>query len=125
MRSDNPARAVARRRCRLIGWLCFGTTLLWLLAGFAYSSSAQSVATDGKRIALVIGIGKYRYAPSLQNPVNDGHRIAEALRRLNFQVDEAYDSGLSHADANPARLWQWRAGRRCGAYLLCGPWRAG
>jgi formylglycine-generating enzyme required for sulfatase activity len=92
MRSDNPARAVARRRCRLIGWLCFGTTLLWLLAGFAYSSSAQSVATDGKRIALVIGIGKYRYAPSLQNPVNDGHRIAEALRRLNFQVDEAYDS---------------------------------
>jgi uncharacterized caspase-like protein len=63
-----------------------------LLAGFSHPSPAQSIVTNDKRVALVIGISKYQYAPSLQNPANDARRVAEALRRLNFQVDEVYDS---------------------------------
>jgi formylglycine-generating enzyme required for sulfatase activity len=72
--------------------LCFGTAFLWLLVGFSTTSSAQSIVTNDKRVALVIGISKYQYAPSLQNPANDARRVAEALRHLNFQVDEVYDA---------------------------------
>jgi formylglycine-generating enzyme required for sulfatase activity len=67
-------------------------TIFWLLTGAVHPAAAQNAAVTGKRVALVIGISKYQYAPSLQNPANDARRIAEALRRLNFQVDEAYDA---------------------------------
>ena len=92
MRNDDPTKTVARLWYWLVGLLCFGTTFLWLLIGFSYASPAQSVVTNDKRVALVIGISKYQYAPSLQNAANDARRVAEALRHLNFQVDEVYDS---------------------------------
>ena len=43
-------------------------------------------------MAFVIGIGAYQHAPQLANPVNDARAIGEALRRLNFEVDEVYDA---------------------------------
>jgi formylglycine-generating enzyme required for sulfatase activity len=92
MKSGNPTEAVGQWWCRLFGLLCFGTAFLWLLAGFSTTASAQSIVTNEKRVALVIGISKYQYAPSLQNPANDARRVAEALRHLNFQVDEVYDA---------------------------------
>jgi len=49
-------------------------------------------AADGdKRIALVIGIGGYQYAPALPNPQNDARAIGAALRKLDFEVEEAFD----------------------------------
>ncbi len=42
-------------------------------------------------MAFVIGIGAYQHVPRLANPVNDARAVGEALRRLNFEVDEAYD----------------------------------
>jgi formylglycine-generating enzyme required for sulfatase activity len=48
-----------------------------------------------RRVAFVVGIGNYQNAPRLANPVNDARAIAEALRRLNFQVDEIYDASFS------------------------------
>jgi formylglycine-generating enzyme required for sulfatase activity len=57
------------------------------------ATAAHAIETKEKRIALVIGIGAYKYAntPPLANPPNDARRIAEALRRLNFEVDERID----------------------------------
>ena len=60
--------------------------------GVSIGAPAQTVVTNDKRVALVIGISKYQFAPSLSNPVNDARRVAEALRHLNFEVEESYDA---------------------------------
>src|SRR5208337_1691624 len=53
---------------------------------------AARAAPDGeRRIALVIGVGSYRNASHLTNPVNDARAIGESLRRLKFEVSELYD----------------------------------
>ncbi|MBP2293419.1 SUMF1/EgtB/PvdO family nonheme iron enzyme [Azospirillum rugosum] len=52
---------------------------------------ATSSGSPEKRIALVVGIGKYEYAPELQNPRNDAKAIGDALRKLQFDVDERFD----------------------------------
>ncbi len=45
----------------------------------------DNVSTDQKRLALVIGNGKYLLSP-LKNPVNDAQLMAEELRTLGFDV---------------------------------------
>lgn len=45
----------------------------------------------GRRVALVIGNGDYRYANKLPNPPNDAADIAGALRKLDFDVVEGRD----------------------------------
>ncbi|HME27174.1 MAG TPA: SUMF1/EgtB/PvdO family nonheme iron enzyme [Acetobacteraceae bacterium] len=66
--------------------------ILLLLAVVPMQTFAQPAATPERRVAFVIGIGAYQNAPRLANPVNDAKAIGEALRRLNFQVDEVYDA---------------------------------
>lgn len=44
-----------------------------------------------KRVALVIGNGKYVHAKILINPANDAKRVAEALKRLGFEVRSEFD----------------------------------
>ena len=53
---------------------------------------AQAPSAPERRVAFVVGIGAYQHAPELANPVNDARAIGEALRRLNFEVDEVYDA---------------------------------
>ncbi len=45
-----------------------------------------------KRVALIIGNGKYEHAGVLANPVNDAAAITAALRRLEFDVVEVRDA---------------------------------
>ena len=74
-------------------------TVLLLILLVPVLGPAQPIPPE-RRIALVIGIGAYQNAPPLANPVNDARAIGEALRRLNFEVDEVYDPdfrGLSRA----------------------------
>jgi uncharacterized caspase-like protein len=47
-------------------------------------------APHAKRVALVIGNGKYPGAP-LRNPVNDARDVAAALKKLGFEVIERFD----------------------------------
>jgi Caspase domain len=58
---------------------------LLVAAGLAGRAAAET------RIALVIGISAYQNAPPLANPVNDARAIGDALRRLNFEVEELRD----------------------------------
>lgn len=52
----------------------------------------KAPANLGSRIALVIGNSKYANAARLNNPANDAHAMAAALRRLGFvDVIERYD----------------------------------
>ena len=52
---------------------------------------AQPSSVPERRVAFVIGIGAYKNAPRLPNPVNDARAIGDSLRRLNFEVEEVYD----------------------------------
>lgn len=67
--------------------------VLLLLLVLAWPAAAE------RRIALVIGNGKYPGAP-LGNPVNDAHDMAGALRRLGFEVIEKND--VSQREMNRA-----------------------
>lgn len=61
-----------------------------------FAAHAAWAAADGRRVALVIGIGAYEHVLPLPNPVADAKAIAQALRRHGFDVAEHYD--LSRAD---------------------------
>jgi uncharacterized caspase-like protein len=49
-----------------------------------------------KRVALVVGNGKYQNTSWLTNPPNDAAAISAALRRLDFHVLDGCD--LTFAD---------------------------
>lgn len=49
-------------------------------------NGSQPVATNVKRIALVIGNGAYTSAPPLKNPPNDARDMAATLKTLGFDV---------------------------------------
>ena len=51
------------------------------------------------RVALVVGIGSYRQAPSLRNPVHDAEDLSRALQELGFEVVLLTDAGKSPLDA--------------------------
>jgi Tfp pilus assembly protein PilF len=57
-------------------------------------SAVVSVAPlISRRVALVIGNGRYQHAAQLPNPPNDAADIAQALRKLGFDVVEGRDLG--------------------------------
>lgn len=59
--------------------------------GISPPAIAPVAAPIGHRVALVIGNAKYRYATQLPNPSNDAADIAQALRKLGFDVVEGRD----------------------------------
>jgi len=65
------------------------TGALLCAAGMACAQPAE------KRVALVIGVGKYVNAPALANPPNDARETGAALERLGFQTDTVLDPDYS------------------------------
>jgi len=63
-----------------------------LVAALLGSFIASSAHAD-RRVALVIGNGKYAQAAPLANPANDARAVAAALERLGFEVVSGYDLG--------------------------------
>ena len=51
----------------------------------------NAVQAADKRVALIVGIGRYQNAPALANPANDAKLIAVTLRRLDFDVQVVTD----------------------------------
>jgi len=83
-----------KRMRKIIAWIggtWIGVTVCILSVPAPPASAAGSSPPGDKRIALVIGIAKYQFAPALANPGNDARHLAEALRHVNFEVEEAYD----------------------------------
>ena len=52
-----------------------------------------------KRVALVIGNGAYENAPKLDNAVFDARAVADAFRKLGFQVVDGYDLNIAEMRA--------------------------
>ncbi len=72
-----------------------GLLLALLLAAAFVALASESAAAMGKRVALVIGNGDYKFAPQLDNPVGDAKAVAEVFKRLGFQVVEGYDLSIA------------------------------
>jgi len=56
-------------------------TILLLLASFTVTPASAE-----RRVALVLGNGKYAHAAELPNPKNDANDVAAALKRSGFEV---------------------------------------
>jgi uncharacterized caspase-like protein len=52
---------------------------------------AATQALAERRVALVVGNAQYAHTPALPNPRNDAQDIADALRRVGFEVTLGYD----------------------------------
>jgi hypothetical protein len=64
------------------------TVVRFLAAFIAFFLISDSLgfAQTTRRVALVVGISKYKYVPQLANTANDANGVAAALERLGFQI---------------------------------------
>jgi uncharacterized caspase-like protein len=70
------------------------STLL-ILAGFLFCVSADPALAE-KRVALVIGMSKYRQVPELTNPSRDADAMSTLFRNAGFDVvDSERDLGIA------------------------------
>jgi Caspase domain len=65
-------------------------SLLWYFPLLLFVAGAFPASAE-KRVALVIGNGKYTHAGTLSNPVNDATDMAAALKGVGFIVVSGYD----------------------------------
>lgn len=80
--------AVTMIRRRLLACLGFGfVPMWWSRAGLAQPQRAMVDSPGQRRVALVIGNGRYPEIP-LNNPEHDARLVAQTLRSLNFEVGE-------------------------------------
>jgi hypothetical protein len=52
---------------------------------------AHPLAADGRRVAVVVGVGAYQTVPQLPNPPRDARAVAAALARLGFDTTLVVD----------------------------------
>jgi peptidoglycan hydrolase-like protein with peptidoglycan-binding domain len=67
--------------------------------GFGASVSLAAVSPSEKRVALVIGNGAYQNAVHLDNAAFDARAVADAFRKLGFQVVDGYDLDIDQMRA--------------------------
>ena len=72
--------------------------------GFAASVSLAAVSPTEKRVALVIGNGAYQNAVRLDNAVFDARAVADAFRKLGFEVVDGYDLDIDQMRAKVAEF---------------------
>jgi TPR repeat protein len=65
---------------------CRALILLFMIVAWAMPGTAAE-----KRVALVIGSGKYSNFPALPNPPNDARLVSSALEKLAFDVQTVVD----------------------------------
>jgi Caspase domain len=88
-----------RRLARPVG------PLLCALAAVAFlHSPAVADVQAEKRVALVVGNGAYQNAPSLDNAVLDARAVADAFRKLGFEVVDGYDLDIGGMRAKVAEF---------------------
>ncbi|WP_375453992.1 caspase family protein [uncultured Methylobacterium sp.] len=57
-----------------------------ILVSMLLTLYAEQASADGRRVALVVGIGAYQTVPQLPNAVNDATAMAEMFRTAGFDV---------------------------------------
>ncbi|MCC6469891.1 MAG: caspase family protein [Alphaproteobacteria bacterium] len=97
--------------------------LVAAIALLAVAGEAAAQAAPDRRVALVIGNGKYEAAAALPNPPNDARLIASTLKGLGFElVDDAALIDLDKAKLEAAirRFGQKLAGSAAGLFYYAG-----
>jgi uncharacterized caspase-like protein len=92
---------MARFFCVWVRFSILGSmaALAAIAVGFVASVSLAAVSPSEKRVALVIGNGAYQNAIRLDNAVFDARAVAEAFRKLGFQVVDGYDLDIDQMRA--------------------------
>lgn len=60
--------------------------LFGLSSKFSYEQCVESDIINLRKIAIVFGEKDYKYAPALNNPLNDASDISDSLKKLGFEV---------------------------------------
>ena len=82
----------------------YGTlSVIALLFTLIFSFPNMSFSAPQRRIALVIGNGKYRIVP-LRNPLNDAEDIIKALKKYGFEV--TYKENVEQREMEAA-IWEF------------------
>lgn len=66
--------------------------ILFLLGYFVAFGGLTPLIAKERRVALVIGNAAYQHTPELKNPKNDAIDVAAQLKRLGFEVIDAFDT---------------------------------
>ena len=96
------------------------------VVGLAHAAEDRNLsvkASGGKRIALVIGNGKYQHAdilPKLDNPTHDAEDIAKALRGFGFEVIERKDQSLEGMNSAIAEFGRKMADAEAALFYFAG-----
>jgi hypothetical protein len=75
---------------------------------------------QGRRIALVIGVSKYKNVPQLANTANDANSIGAALRRLGFAVDLVIDPDRNALESSIRNLGRKAEGAEASVFYYAG-----
>jgi uncharacterized caspase-like protein len=89
--------------------------LVWLLV-----SNDTANAQSGRRVALVVGISNYKFAPRLENPTNDALDVSNAFYRLGFQVQSLIDPDRSTLEDAIRKLGKDAEGAEAGIFYYSG-----
>src|SRR6516164_8600427 len=78
----------------MYGLVCrVAVTIAFLVAAVLFALPFPAARAD-TRVALIVGNGAYQHLRPLKNPPNDARDLADALKRLDFDVDLGTDLPL-------------------------------
>jgi hypothetical protein len=92
----------------------FVACLLLLTAAFSGAAAAD------RRVALVVGVEDYKFAPKLVNAANDARAISGALRDLGFEVETLIDPDRQALEGGVRRLGQSAVGAEASLFFYAG-----
>jgi uncharacterized caspase-like protein len=93
--------------------------LILLVIAFSMSS-LPSGANAERRVALVIGNSAYQHTGKLTNPKNDASDVAAALKKLGFQVLDAFDLDKAAFDRKIRDFAAALQGAEAGLFFFAG-----
>ena len=93
-------------------------TFICLLAFFLVFGGAAPA--QGGKVALVIGVSKYKNVPPLANTANDADSIGLALRRLGFAVDLVIDPDRNAMESSIRNFGRKAEGAEASVFYYAG-----
>ena len=96
---------------RLLGLLvCVAATLALTMPSTA----------NNRRVALVVGVSNYQFAPKLPNTINDANAIGAALKRVGFSTEILVDADRRQFEEAVRRLGQAADGAEASVFYFAG-----
>ncbi len=91
-----------------------------MLAFCLLAATLGGATAQGARVALIVGVSNYVHAPRLPNTLNDAQDMAEALKKVGFDVDLVLDPDRNALEAAVRRLGQRSVGAATSLFFYSG-----